>query len=70
MLARARARNLTAVSDPRRAPGRWEDKDGIVYGVTAALYPAIAIATLAISVNLVADWILNRTTSLKGGRNG
>jgi peptide/nickel transport system permease protein len=47
-----------------------ENKDGIVYGVTAALYPAIAIATLAISVNLVADWILNRTTSLKGGRNG
>ena len=47
-----------------------ENKDGIVYGVPAALYPAIAIATLAISVNLVADWILNRTTSLKGGRNG
>ncbi|MDE3028070.1 MAG: ABC transporter permease [Paracoccaceae bacterium] len=45
-----------------------ENKEGIVYGVTAALYPAIAIATLAISVNLVADWILNRTTSLKGGR--
>ncbi|MFC2969569.1 ABC transporter permease [Acidimangrovimonas pyrenivorans] len=47
-----------------------ENKEGIVYGVTAALYPAIAIATLAISVNLVADWILNRTTSLKGGRGG
>ena len=45
-----------------------ENKEGIVYGVPAALYPAIAIATLAISVNLVADWILNRTTSLKGGR--
>ncbi len=45
-----------------------ENKEGIVYGITAALYPAIAIATLAISVNLVADWILNRTTSLKGGR--
>ena len=45
-----------------------ENKDGIVYGIGAALYPAIAIATLAISVNLVADWILNRTTSLKGGR--
>lgn len=47
-----------------------ENKDGIVYGVPAALVPALAIATLAISVNLVADWILNRTTSLKGGRNG
>lgn len=45
-----------------------ENKDGIVYGITAALVPAFAIATLAISVNLVADWILNRTTSLKGGR--
>ncbi|MCW3784712.1 ABC transporter permease [Defluviimonas salinarum] len=47
-----------------------ENKDGIIYGVPAALAPAVAIATLAISVNLVADWILNRTTSLKGGRNG
>ena len=45
-----------------------ENKDGIVYGIGAALWPAIAIATLAISVNLVADWVLNRTTSLKGGR--
>lgn len=45
-----------------------ENKEGIVYGITAALAPAVAIATLAISVNLVADWVLNRTTSLKGGR--
>ncbi len=45
-----------------------ENKDGIVYGIPAALYPAFAIATLAISVNLVADWVLNRTASLKGGR--
>ncbi|AFO88096.1 MULTISPECIES: ABC transporter permease [Phaeobacter] len=45
-----------------------ENKEGIVYGIPAALLPAIAIATLAISVNLVADWVLNRTTSLKGGR--
>jgi len=45
-----------------------ENKDGIVYGIPAALLPAVAIATLAISVNLVADWVLNRTTSLKGGR--
>ncbi|PLS22255.1 ABC transporter permease [Neptunicoccus cionae] len=45
-----------------------ENKEGIVYGIPAALVPAVAIATLAISVNLVADWILNRTTSLKGGR--
>ena len=47
-----------------------ENKEGIVYGIPAALIPAFAIATLAISVNLVADWILNRTTSVKGGRGG
>ncbi|TIW92350.1 MAG: ABC transporter permease, partial [Mesorhizobium sp.] len=45
-----------------------ENKDGIVFGISAALIPAGAIAALAISVNLVADWILNRTTSLRGGR--
>ena len=45
-----------------------ENKEGLVYGVSGALIPAFAIAVLAISVNLVADWILNRTTSLKGGR--
>lgn len=45
-----------------------ENKDGLIYGKAAALMPAMAIAALAISVNLVADWILSRTTSLKGGR--
>lgn len=45
-----------------------ENKDGIVFGIPAALIPAGAIAVLAISVNLVADWVLNRTTDLKGGR--
>lgn len=45
-----------------------ENKDGINYGIAAALYPAFAIAALCISINLVADWVLNRTTSLKGGR--
>lgn len=47
-----------------------DNKDGIVFGIPAALIPAAAIALLAISVNLVADWVLNRTTSLKGGRGG
>lgn len=47
-----------------------ENKDGIVFGIAAALIPAAAIAALAISVNLVADWVLNRTSSLKGGRGG
>jgi peptide/nickel transport system permease protein len=45
-----------------------ENKDGIVFGIAAALIPGLAIATLAISVNLVVDWVLNRTSSLKGGR--
>ncbi|RWC25556.1 MAG: ABC transporter permease [Mesorhizobium sp.] len=45
-----------------------ENKDGIVFGISAALIPAAAITALAISVNLVADWVLNRTTDLKGGR--
>jgi peptide/nickel transport system permease protein len=45
-----------------------ENKDGIVFGISAALIPGFAIATLAISVNLVVDWVLNRTSSLKGGR--
>ena len=45
-----------------------ENKEGIVFGISAALIPAAAISILAISVNLVADWILNRTTDLKGGR--
>ena len=47
-----------------------ENKDGLIYGKAAALVPAAAIAALAISVNLVADWILTRTSSLKGGRGG
>lgn len=47
-----------------------ENKDGIIFGIPAALIPAGAIAILAISVNLIADWILNRTTDLKGGRGG
>ena len=45
-----------------------ENKDGIIFGIPAALIPAAAISALAISVNLVADWILNRTSDLKGGR--
>ncbi len=47
-----------------------ENKDGIVFGIPAALIPAAAIGVLTISVNLVADWVLTRTSSLKGGRGG
>lgn len=45
-----------------------ENKDGIVFGIPAALIPAAAIAILTISINLVVDSILSRTSSLKGGR--
>ena len=47
-----------------------ENSTGLVYGIPAALVPAICIAVLAISVNLVADWVLARTSGLKGGRGG
>ncbi len=47
-----------------------ENKEGIIFGIGAALVPAAAISVLAISVNLVADWVLNRTSDLKGGRGG
>src|SRR5690606_33542436 len=43
-----------------------ENKDGVVFGVPAALIPGAAIAALAVSVNLVVDWILNRTSDLRG----
>ena len=44
-----------------------ENKDGITFGIPAALIPAAAIAILAISVNLVADWLLGKTSDLRGG---
>jgi peptide/nickel transport system permease protein len=44
------------------------NKDGIIFGIPAALIPGTAIALLAVSVNLVVDWLINRTSSLKGGR--
>jgi peptide/nickel transport system permease protein len=45
-----------------------DNKDGIIFGIPAALIPGACIAGLAICVNLVVDWLLNRTASLKGGR--
>jgi peptide/nickel transport system permease protein len=45
-----------------------DNKEGIVYGIAAALYPGATIALLALSVNLLVDSILKRTSSLKGGR--
>jgi peptide/nickel transport system permease protein len=45
-----------------------DNKDGIIFGVSASLVPGAAIALLAVSINLVVDWIMKRTSSLKGGR--
>lgn len=45
-----------------------DNSDGIIFGVPAALIPGAAIALLAVSVNLVVDWLLNRAASLRGGR--
>ncbi|MCZ7450824.1 ABC transporter permease [Agrobacterium rhizogenes] len=45
-----------------------DNKDGIIFGISAALVPGGAIAGLAICVNLVVDWLMRRTSSLKGGR--
>ncbi|TPE51620.1 ABC transporter permease [Amaricoccus solimangrovi] len=45
-----------------------DNKDGIIFGISAALVPGAAIAALVICVNLVVDWLLRRTSSLKGGR--
>ena len=45
-----------------------DNKDGIIFGISAALVPGAAIAALAICVNLVVDWMMKRTSSLKGGR--
>lgn len=45
-----------------------DNKDGIIFGITAALVPGGAIAALAVCINLVVDWLLKRTSSLKGGR--
>lgn len=46
-----------------------DNKDGIIFGISAALIPGGAISALAVCVNLVVDWLLKRTSSLKGGRD-
>ncbi|PSJ60936.1 ABC transporter permease [Pseudaminobacter soli (ex Li et al. 2025)] len=45
-----------------------DNKEGIIFGVSAALAPGAAIAFLVICVNLVVDWLINATASLKGAR--
>ncbi len=46
-----------------------DNRDGIIYGIPAALIPAGAIAMLTISINLIVDSVIGRTSSLKGGRD-
>lgn len=45
-----------------------DNKDGIVFGISAALVPGAAIAFLAVSVNLVVDWLINKNAHT--GRGG
>nr|WP_113865309.1 ABC transporter permease [Brenneria salicis]NMN93072.1 peptide/nickel transport system permease protein [Brenneria salicis ATCC 15712 = DSM 30166]RBP65149.1 peptide/nickel transport system permease protein [Brenneria salicis ATCC 15712 = DSM 30166]RLM31657.1 ABC transporter permease [Brenneria salicis ATCC 15712 = DSM 30166] len=48
-----------------------DNKDGILFGVWAALMPGAAIALLALSLNAVADGLLNRNERRwRGGRHG
>ncbi|MFE8116848.1 ABC transporter permease [Brenneria goodwinii] len=48
-----------------------DNKDGILFGVWAALVPGVAIALLALSLNVVADWILSRNErGWAGGKRG
>ena len=47
-----------------------DNREGIVFGAPAALIPAAAIAALAISVNVIVDWMLDRTASLHGRDHG
>ncbi len=42
-----------------------DNKDGIVFGISAALVPGAAIALLAICVNLVVDWLINKSASMR-----
>ncbi|MEJ5022646.1 ABC transporter permease [Ochrobactrum vermis] len=45
-----------------------DNKDGIVFGISAALVPGAAIALLAICVNLVVDWLINKSASTRRSR--
>lgn len=47
-----------------------ENKDGIVFGIAAALVPAATIALLAIGLNLIVDWLLKQTSNVRGSHDG
>ncbi len=43
-----------------------ENKDGLLFGIFAALIPGGAIVLLAVSVNLIVDWVLTRAAHMRG----
>jgi peptide/nickel transport system permease protein len=45
-----------------------DNANAISFGMAAPLIPAAAIALLTIGVNLVVDWVLHRTSEVRGGR--
>jgi peptide/nickel transport system permease protein len=47
-----------------------DNKDGILFGVWAALVPGGAIAVLALAINAVADWLMSGSTRSWGGHHG
>ncbi|KAA8999314.1 ABC transporter permease [Affinibrenneria salicis] len=47
-----------------------DNKDGILFGVWAALVPGAVIAVLAVALNVVADWLLSRDSrDWRGGKH-
>lgn len=58
------------IQPPEADLGRMirDNREGIVYGKLAAIFPGGALALLALSVNLLVDYVIKRTSSLKGGR--
>jgi peptide/nickel transport system permease protein len=44
-----------------------ENKDGLMFGVFAALIPGATIAILAISINFIVDWIGQRKRGVMRG---
>jgi peptide/nickel transport system permease protein len=45
-----------------------DNKEGIIFGIPAALIPGAAIALLAVNVNLVVDWAVDIASSMRGNR--
>lgn len=46
-----------------------ENKDGLMFGVFAALIPGATIALLAISANFIVDWLMQRSGRAGGRRS-